>query len=563
MAARTLEDGLVHIPSAIDEPTQRMLAEVVRIAGGSGAAPRQPGTINGGFFTSDGQLNQSPSWGRGRIYAALDRFPRAAELRVMCLRLVARARRADPAMPDMNPTHLLLNHYCKGCGIPTHIDNAENDGESDHPVVSVSLGNTCNFEMMHSGSSWCQGYVTDDPPGPCHRVTLKHSDALLFGGPARMMKHTIVGRTLPGGRSVRAITTGSAPPDLDLGPEFRKGDGLRISFTFRHVPDLVGQEYKHVTFHKRSTQRGAPRTKPRWANPAVSAPVVTAGEKNQVERLIRRRQSDGRYLVKWKGYSDTTWEPLENIGSWWIARFEKKLAHKAKPITLSRRKQQQVELEERGKATDSLVGTSFTRLFNGKPYQGIVMCRVASGDQYRVEYEDGDVEMLSKDDLKRAEMEVKAAEVEAAAMEAVQVARKGGDSHQSSQVLTLLGRHTMTSQMAASVGDGNSSNSCGAVAGARTQPSAQKPKRTQPGSQKQNQLPPQQQRRQKRQATIEAPALATVKKRRKGAPELCTTTTSGGGKCHTNTGGCRSVRLVVVSVEQVEEDPELLLGLGS
>eukprot|EP01052_Picozoa_sp_SAG31_P079298 SAG31_NODE_38928_length_292_cov_0.808290_1_plen_82_part_10 len=82
----------------------------------------------------------------------------------------------------------------------------------------------------------------------------------------------------------------------------------------------------------------------------------------------------------------------------------------------------------------------------------------------------------------------------------------------------------MTSQMAASVGDGsNSCNGCGGgVAGARMQ---------KPSAQKQKQLPPppqQQQRwRQKRQVTIEAPALATVKKL-KGAPTLCTTAASGG-----------------------------------
>jgi hypothetical protein len=35
---------------------------------------------------------------------------------------------------------LLLNRYEKGNGITAHADNAANDGTSDHPVVSVSLG---------------------------------------------------------------------------------------------------------------------------------------------------------------------------------------------------------------------------------------------------------------------------------------------------------------------------------------------------------------------------------------------------------------------------------------
>lgn len=48
----------------------------------------------------------------------------------------------------------------------------------------------------------------------------------------------------------------------------------------------------------------------------VPGPVVVEGESQWVvEKIVRAEVQDGLpgYVVKWKGYSDATWEPEENI----------------------------------------------------------------------------------------------------------------------------------------------------------------------------------------------------------------------------------------------------------
>ena len=47
------------------------------------------------------------AWGRGRIYAALEDFPKASRLAEICERVQKAAREVDSTMPTMTPTHLL------------------------------------------------------------------------------------------------------------------------------------------------------------------------------------------------------------------------------------------------------------------------------------------------------------------------------------------------------------------------------------------------------------------------------------------------------------------------
>jgi alkylated DNA repair dioxygenase AlkB len=55
----------------------------------------------------------------------------------------------DPAMPDMDPTHLLTLYYAKERKMGWHRDEGSNDGKSEQPVVSLSVGNTCEFHVKH------------------------------------------------------------------------------------------------------------------------------------------------------------------------------------------------------------------------------------------------------------------------------------------------------------------------------------------------------------------------------------------------------------------------------
>jgi alkylated DNA repair dioxygenase AlkB len=281
--ARVLESGLVHIPACIDGRAQQLLADVARVAGGDG---RSPGTVNGGFFrcnpsTGRREHNHSESWGRGRIFAELERFPRAQELRKLCANVVALARRADPSMPTMTPTHLLLNLYRKGRGIPTHADDAPNDGSGDHPVVSISLGNTCHFMLKHRHDRWKHGF---QPTGPCHSVQLAHADAILFGGSCRMIQHAIEGRRIAGRGLVPCWRRGSGPPDCAVlrHLELRAGDGVRINFTFRDAPEVIGHERAYRTFAPGGKAAAAPATaQPRRKHVATAAAPLLPRTKRQ------------------------------------------------------------------------------------------------------------------------------------------------------------------------------------------------------------------------------------------------------------------------------------------
>ena len=87
--------------------------------------------------------------GRGRWYGSMLTYPEFERLRTICRASVARARMVDPAMPDMDPTHLLTLYYAKERKMGWHRDEGSNDGKSEQPVVSLSVGNTCEFHVKH------------------------------------------------------------------------------------------------------------------------------------------------------------------------------------------------------------------------------------------------------------------------------------------------------------------------------------------------------------------------------------------------------------------------------
>ncbi|RYF05554.1 MAG: alpha-ketoglutarate-dependent dioxygenase AlkB, partial [Deltaproteobacteria bacterium] len=73
----------------------------------------------------------------------------------------------------------LLNCYAIGAGMHLHQDKDEQDLGS--PIVSVSLGLACTFVLG--------GLQRGDPTA---RVTLRHGDVVVWGGPARLRFHGVL-----------------------------------------------------------------------------------------------------------------------------------------------------------------------------------------------------------------------------------------------------------------------------------------------------------------------------------------------------------------------------------
>lgn len=246
-----LEPGLVHISGALTATEQECLARVAL----------EEGERCGGFYES-GKLNSART--RGRIYDTMERFPRS--IQQLCLKQVARARGADPAMPAMVPTHLLLLKYASETGIRFHRDNSENDGAGEFPVVSLSIGNSAVFVLKH------------ERDGPETKILLASGDAVLFGGPCRQMLH-----------AVTEVHTHTAPSWLPT-PFLN----ARLNFTFRHAPEILGREKEFALF-----KNGKPGINPLVQDRRASAleagsPAVEAGPAPDVGPPRRLCPLDGK-----------------------------------------------------------------------------------------------------------------------------------------------------------------------------------------------------------------------------------------------------------------------------
>ena len=229
-----LEPGLVHIKNALGRDAQVALAEVAMARG------NHP---TDGFWrpAEDGAprvLNCSVPNSRGRVFDAIGRFP--AAFVEACAASVRTARAADPHMPAMDPTHLLMVYYESGRGIFWHKDNARNDGRNDHPVVSFSLGNRCSFSVLHN---WSYAAMKERK-GEMRTIILESGDALLFGGACRYIHHSVTG-----------VKRNTAPPWLPMLKD------KRLNLTFRDAPEVAGEE--HTTYKYFTPSEGKKKSKKR------------------------------------------------------------------------------------------------------------------------------------------------------------------------------------------------------------------------------------------------------------------------------------------------------------
>ncbi|MFC3571944.1 alpha-ketoglutarate-dependent dioxygenase AlkB family protein [Streptomyces yaanensis] len=193
---REVAPGAVHVPDWLDADGQRRLLQACREWARPPAGLRTVRTPGGGTMTSrqvclglhwypygyartavDGDgapVKPLPDWlaalGREAVEAALG--PRAA----------------PPEPYDI----ALINFYDADARMGMHRDS---DEQSDAPVVSLSLGDSCVFRFGNTRSR----------ARPYTDVELRSGDLFVFGGPARLAYH-----------GVPRVHPGTAPPGLGL-----------------------------------------------------------------------------------------------------------------------------------------------------------------------------------------------------------------------------------------------------------------------------------------------------------------------------------------------------------
>jgi alkylated DNA repair protein (DNA oxidative demethylase) len=204
----SLAPGLIYVPGYLDREAQEaLLAEVERaLAQGPWYRPRMP---RSGHPFSVQMTNCGPlGWvsdAKGYRYQAL--HPQTGR---PWPAIPARALRAWSELGGYGhgPEACLVNFYDANARLGQHQDQEEADFLA--PVVSLSLGDSCVFR-----------YGGTNRRDPTKRLTLHSGDAIVLGGPARLVFHGVdkilagSSRLLPdGGRinlTLRRVTLPKSP----------------------------------------------------------------------------------------------------------------------------------------------------------------------------------------------------------------------------------------------------------------------------------------------------------------------------------------------------------------
>jgi len=168
---------------------------------------RPPPDLSGGWYRrmADGslELNQGKN---GMMLEKIQAFP--PQFKQLCTELIELGRKHSESLPCMEPSIILVNFYSHDSdGLYWHRDNSIQEKKSAKkgvPVVSVSIGDSCDFEYKQKD---------EDPP---EKIRLDSGDVLIFGGPSRLIFH-----------SVSKIYADTCPSELKLP---KRG---RINLTFR------------------------------------------------------------------------------------------------------------------------------------------------------------------------------------------------------------------------------------------------------------------------------------------------------------------------------------------
>jgi alkylated DNA repair protein (DNA oxidative demethylase) len=178
MSAITLVPGLVHHPDYLDRPAQERLLESIRDVTRAAPlyVPRMPRT---GKPFSVRMTNCGPLGWVSDVqgYRYQPTHPETGEPWPAMPDEVLRAWDTLSGYPHP-PDACLVNFYEPGARMGMHQDKDEEEFAA--PVVSLSLGDTALFR-----------YGGLDRKDPTRSVRLRSGDAIVFGGPARLIHHGI------------------------------------------------------------------------------------------------------------------------------------------------------------------------------------------------------------------------------------------------------------------------------------------------------------------------------------------------------------------------------------
>lgn len=232
------EPGLVLFKSALAFGAETMLA----------LAAMQKGKVpENGFYRKDKDgktmvLNSRPY--RGRMYCAVDQFE--PDLTPLCKKILEQAAEHDPELKVVEPTHLIaliyktLDNPPPEGYMPWHRDNGDNDGIDKAPVISISVGDSCDFLVCHEKPKISQDRPIINPVNLAHRILFESGDVLIFGGASRNIYHAIY--------QIHPNTS----PDLAL------IKGGRLNFTLRYTPNLKGREKEFATVPAEQLAKDSP-----------------------------------------------------------------------------------------------------------------------------------------------------------------------------------------------------------------------------------------------------------------------------------------------------------------
>ncbi len=220
-----LRPGLILIENALT-PAQQINLALTTIK--LGERPQK------GFWRIDSngqpQFNSQPY--RGRMYDPLALNP---QLERLCAKSLDAAESVDASIINKLPTHVItlcyqtIMHPPVAGYIPWHIDNGQNDGLKEYPIISFSLGKKCDFLLRPFGQLPLRDEKNVNEE---LKISLHSGSSLIMYGECRHAWHTI------------KVIELDSPSPLYL-PEFLRDK--RLNFTCRFTPHLIGREEEFIT----------------------------------------------------------------------------------------------------------------------------------------------------------------------------------------------------------------------------------------------------------------------------------------------------------------------------
>ena len=210
---QVLRDGFVLLKGALSLEAQQ---GIVRTCRDPGLCPTsgfyRPTKRSGGLIHMKTMILGDPELDRRRGGGGYPQLPES--LWALVREAASAARHASPSIPEIKPPFCLVNYYTHGGRLGLHQDNSERSRHRGSPIVSVSIGDSCEFAYSAADPHSSEAAV-ENAVGRQQSVRLDSGDVIVFGGPSRMLYH-----------GVTKIHANRRPKDLDMIPG-------RLNLTFR------------------------------------------------------------------------------------------------------------------------------------------------------------------------------------------------------------------------------------------------------------------------------------------------------------------------------------------